>query len=85
MVIKTVKKLWQGKYVSVRDYEAEKAIKKGGMRIKHGKDLMQLTVAELQQLKPTGNLMQSKFQGSYRLVDITFRPLTEHPDQGRLI
>lgn len=85
MVIKTVKKLWQGKYVSVRDYEVEKAIKKGGMRIKHGKDLMQLSVAELQQLKPTGNLLQSKFQGSYRLVDITFRPLTEHPDQGRLI
>ena len=85
MVIKTVKKLWQGKYVSVRDYEVEKAIKKGGMRIKHGKDLMQLTVAELQQLKPTGPTMQSKFQGSYRLMDITFKPLTEHPDQGRLI
>ena len=64
MVIKTVKKLWQGKYVSVRDYEVEKAIKKGGMRIKHGKDLMQLTVAELQQLKPTGNPMQSKFGGT---------------------
>jgi|TARA_R100001510_G_scaffold35760_1_gene32240 hypothetical protein len=85
MVIKTVKKLWQGKYVSVRDYEVEKAIKKGGMRIKHGKDLMQLTVAELQQLKPTGNPMQSKFGGTYQLVDITFKPLTEHPDQMRLM
>lgn len=85
MVIKTVKKLWQGKYVSVRDYEVAKAIKKGGMRIKHGKDLMQLSVAELQQLKPTGQAMQSKFGGTYQLVDITFKPLTEHPDQGRLI
>ena len=45
---------------------------------------MQLTAAELQQLKPTGNLMQSKLQGSYRLVDITF-DLTEHPDPRRLI
>lgn len=85
MVIKTVKKLWQGKFVSVRDYEVEKAIKKGGMRIQHGKDLMQLTVGELQQLKPTGNPIQSKFGGTYQLVDITFKPLTEHPDQMRLM
>ena len=85
MVIKTVKKLWQGKYVSVRDYEVDKAIRKGGMRIKHGKDLMQLGVEELRQLKPTGKPMQSKYTGSYQLVDITFKPLTEHPDQGRLI
>jgi|TARA_Y100000593_G_scaffold89471_1_gene173766 hypothetical protein len=85
MVIKTVKKLWQGKYVSVRDYEVEKAIKKGGMRIQHGKDLMQLDVGELRQLKPTGNPIQSKFGGTYQLVDITFKPLTEHPDQMRLM
>jgi len=85
MVIKTVKKLWQGKFVSVRDYEVEKAIKKGGMRIHHGKDLMQLTVGELQQLEPTGNPIQSKFGGTYQLVDITFKPLTEHPDQMRLM
>ena len=85
MVIKTVKKLWQGKYVSVRDYEVEKAIVKGGMRIRYGKDLMQLSVAELQQLKPSGPALQSKFRGAYQLVDITFKPLTEHPDQGRLI
>lgn len=85
MVIKTVKKLWQGKYVSVRDYEVAKAIKKGGMRIKHGKDMMQLSVQELASLKPTGQPMQSKFGGTYQLVDITFKPLTEHPDQGRLI
>ena len=48
---KMVKKLWQGKYVSVRDYEVKQAIAKGGMRIEHGKDIMQLDVAQLQQLK----------------------------------
>ena len=85
MVIKTVKKLWQGKFVSVRDYEVEKAIKKGGMRIQHGKDMMQLDVGELRQLEPTGNPIQSKFGGTYQLVDITFKPLTEHPDQMRLM
>ena len=28
---KTVTKLWQGKYCSIRDYELTKAIKKGGI------------------------------------------------------
>ena len=48
MVIKMVKKLWQGKYVSVRDYEVAQAIAKGGMRIEHNKQIMQLDVAQLQ-------------------------------------
>ena len=85
VVIKKVKKLWQGKYVSVRDYEVAKAIRQGGMRIKHGDDMMQLDVSQLEQLKPTGRFHQSKFNGEYQLVDITFKPLTEHPDQGSLL
>ena len=28
-----VKKLWQGRYVSVKDYEIKEAISKGGMHI----------------------------------------------------
>tara|TARA_R100001460_G_scaffold98337_1_gene141163 strand:- start:202 stop:462 length:261 start_codon:yes stop_codon:yes gene_type:complete len=84
MVIKMVKKLWQGKYVSVRDYEVAQAIAKGGMRIEHNKQIMQLDVAQLQQLKPTGATLQSKYSGTYRLVDITFKPLTENPDQIRM-
>ena len=84
MVIKMVKKLWQSKYVSVRDYEVKQAIVKGGMRIEHGKDMMQLNVDELKLLKPTGATLQSKYGGTYRLVDITFKPLTEHPDQRRM-
>ena len=84
VMTKMVKKLWQGKYVSVRDYEVKQAIAKGGMRIEHGKDIMQLDVAQLQQLKPTGATLQSKYSGTYRLVDITFKPLTEHPDQMRM-
>ena len=84
MVIKMVKKLWQGKYVSVRDYEVAQAIVKGGMRIEHGKEMMQLNVSELKELKPTGATLQSKYGGTYRLVDITFKPLTEHPDQMKM-
>ena len=84
VMTKMVKKLWQGKDVSVRDYEVKQAIAKGGMRIEHGKDIMQLDVAQLQQLKPTGATLQSKYGGTYRLVDITFKPLTEHPDQMKM-
>ena len=84
MVIKMVKKLWQGKYVSVRYYEVAQAIAKGGMRIEHNKQIMQLGIDELKQLKPTGATLQSKYGGTYRLVDITFKPLTEHPDQMRM-
>ena len=34
MLVKVVKKLWQGKYASIRDYEQKAAIKEGGIEIK---------------------------------------------------
>ena len=51
VMTKMVKKLWQGKYVSVRDYEVKQAIAKGGMRIEHER-YHAADVAQLQQLKP---------------------------------
>lgn len=85
MVKKRVKKLWQGKYVSIRDYERDKAIVKGGMRLEHGKDVMELTTDQLKQLRGDGNMHQSKFGGSYQLINITWQPLTSDPDQGSFI
>ena len=35
MYTRVVTKLWLGKYVSIRDYEVTKAIKQGGLIIKH--------------------------------------------------
>ena len=52
MLEKLVKKLWQGKYVSVRDYEIKKAMAQGGMVIRHNGQYMKLTTDELSQLKP---------------------------------
>ena len=52
--------------------------------ISHGKDKMFLDVEKLSTLKPSGMPLQSKFGGTYQLVDITFKPLTEDPNQGRL-
>jgi len=82
---KKVTKLWQGKFVSVRDYEVQAAIKKGGLEINHGGKIMQLKPDELLHLQPSSKIFQSKFKGSYRLIDILFKPLTEDPNQGKLI
>ena len=35
MYTRVVTKMWLGKYVSIRDYEVAKAIKQGGLIIKH--------------------------------------------------
>ena len=72
MKTKKVTKLWQGKFVSVRDYELADAIKKGGLLITHDQNQMFLDVDELQKLKPSGKVHQSKFKGTYRLVDIAW-------------
>jgi len=82
---KKVTKLWQGKFVSIRDYEVQAAIKKGGLEIAHNGKIMQLNKDELLHLQPSSKVFQSKFKGSYRLIDILFKPLTEDPRQGKLV
>lgn len=84
MINKTVTKLWQGKYTSVRDYEIDKAIKKGGLVVHYKDKHMNISVDELRRLKPTGKLIQSNYKGSYRLVDVLFKPETEDINQAQL-
>lgn len=79
-----VKKLWQGRYASVRDYHVEQAIEKGGLIIKHQDDLMMVSVDELKALKPDPQIMQSQFKGKYQLVDVPWKPLTQDINQGVL-
>lgn len=85
MKTKKVKKLWKGRFVSVRDYEIAKAITAGGMRIEFNNEVMQLSVDELKSLKPNGQSHQSKFKGAYQLVDITWKPLVNDPRQENLL
>ena len=82
---KKVTKLWQGKYLSIRDYELQEAIRKGGLRLTYGDKTMELKPEELKNLKPNANVIQSQYKGSYRLVDIIFKPLTEDPRQKKLL
>ena len=84
MIKKTVTKLWQGKYCSIRDYELTKAIKKGGLILHYKDKHMNISVDELKRLKPTGKLIQSNYKGSYRLVDVLFKPETEDKKQVKL-
>jgi hypothetical protein len=78
MLTKTVNKLWQGKYLSIRTYEAEKAIKSGGMKLCYLNKKMFLTPKEIENLKPTGNIIRSKTGGKdYQLIDIKFDPKDE--------
>jgi hypothetical protein len=79
-----VKKLWQGRYASVRDYHVEQAIEKGGLIIKHQDDLMMVSADELKALKPDPQIMQSQFKGKYQLVDVPWKPLTQDINQGVL-
>ena len=75
MIPKVVKKLWKGKYVSVRDYELSSAINNGGMRIIHNGESMELTPAQLKDLEPQGEAFKSQFNNNkYRLVDIFWEP-----------
>ncbi len=60
----------------------DKAIKMGGLIITHNDKKMQLNVEELKALKPNSKSIQSKFKGTYKLINITFKPLTHDPMQG---
>ena len=82
MKTKKVTKLWRGKFVSVRDYELADAIKKGGLLITHNENQMFLDVDDLKKLKPTGKVHQSKYKGTYQLVDILWN--TNDKRQGEL-
>ena len=85
MLTKKVKKLWQGKFVSIRDYELKKAVSLGGLRIEHGGQAMELLPDQLRLYKPKGAVHQSNFGGQYQLADIEWKPATHDPRQGGLL
>lgn len=72
---KQVKKLWKGQFVSIRDYEIEKAKSDGLLRISFGDSTMTLGSYDLDKLQPSSRIFKSKTGGKdYRLVDIKFIP-----------
>jgi L-serine deaminase len=84
MLKKTVTKLWQGKFCSVRDYEVSKAIKKEGMLLQYKDKQMYINKDKLKNLKPTGKIIQSNYKGTYQLVDILFVADKNNVNQSQL-
>lgn len=89
MLEKVVKKLWQGRFVSVRDYEVEAAILRNGMIIHYEGESMFLNRDKLkeimQNLPFTNPPIKSKTGGkNYRLVDIPWKPAAINIDQKEM-
>lgn len=88
MKTKKVTKLWKGYLVSVRCYEIDGGIKKGGLKILHNDESMVLSVDDLKHLKASdhGQVVKGPVSGKdYKLYDITWKPITEDPRQEKLI
>lgn len=90
MLKKKVKKLWQGKYLSVRDYELKHAIAIGGLIIEHNGKTMTVDKDNCNRIMSHGNKSQkfkSKTGGKdYHLIDITFKADDENATlQGKLL
>ena len=86
MLDKKVTKLWQGRFVSIRDYELQSGIERGGLRIRHNNQPMLLSESELKNIQnniPFNNPpIKSKTGGkNYRLVDIPWKPA--QPENGQ--
>ena len=82
----TVKKMWQGKYVSIREPQLKKAIFAGGLVINYDDQHMILNKAELQSLSANLREFKSKYGNKpYRLVDITWKTTDTDLNQFNLI
>lgn len=76
MITKTVKKLWQGKYASVRDYEVAACIKSdSNMEIKYKDKSVVVPLERLKLYKPNDRIFESKFGKPYKLIDIPFEEI----------
>lgn len=70
-------KLWKGQYISVRDYEVNKAIRSGGLLLTYDGNKMTIMPEQLKQLNPNEDIQKSKFGNDYRLIDIKWSPDNE--------
>ena len=70
-------KPWKGQYISVRDYEVDKAIRSGGLLLTYDGNKMTIMPDQLKQLNANEDIQKSKFGKDYRLVDIKWSPDNE--------
>ena len=87
MKVKKVTKIWKGRFVSVRSYEIEAAIKKKGLKIIYQDQAMTLSVDQLRELQNTqSQTVKGRISGKdYKLFDVVWKPPTKDSRQGELI
>ena len=69
-----VKKLWQGKFVSLRDNWIKAGIRSGGLNIYYLEKSMHLNVNQLESvlLSKPSQTISSQYKGKYLLYDVEF-------------
>ena len=69
-----IKKLWLGKYASLRDNWIRDGIRKGGLGISYLEKNMFLNVQQLESvlLSTPSQIISSKYKGKYKLYDVEF-------------
>jgi hypothetical protein len=80
----TVKKLWKGKYVSLRDNWIKFGQKKGGLYIRYNGQSMFLLPDDLKCGTYSGTFKSKMGKGSYKLYDFVFTPNLD-TRQGNLL
>jgi len=74
VVRKEIKKLYNGYLVSIRDYEAKKAIDNGGIVLIYNKEIMYLKPKDILSAEWENKMQMSKFGKPYKLVNIRWKP-----------
>jgi hypothetical protein len=87
MKVKKVTKIWKGRFVSVRCYEIDAAIKKNGLEIIYQDQSMSLSIDQLKTLQNTQyQTVKGRISGKdYKLFDVVWKPLAKDKRQGELI
>ena len=80
----TVKKLWKGKFVSLRDNWIKYGLKKGGIYVRYNCQSMFLLPDYLKCGTYSGTFKTKMGKGSYKLYDFVFTPNLD-TRQGNLL
>ena len=69
-----IKKLWQGKYASLRDIWIKNGIKAGALKVFYNEKSMYLDKSTLESvlLSKPSQIINSMYKGNYKLYDVEF-------------
>ena len=84
-----IKKLWQGRYVSIRENHLLKGSYSGGLIVRHDRKKMfipaDICKRDFMQKKEKGTKVESKWGKPYYIIDFRWNPTEEEHRRGVLI